>query len=333
MSTKGTEMSNSEAPTDDLSHPALLSNVAVLYYKEGLTQSEISKRIGVSRASVVNYLRQARDTGIVDIRIEGSAFASTGLSRKLCQKFGLEDAYIAPSSSDQAADQANQTRLVAQVSGMAMFDLLQPRDWLGVSWGGTVQLTANSFPNRPVPGLSVCQILGSMSSPDLASAEDCTIQIARKTGARCYTLHAPALLSDEALAEKLRQEPVIRQQLERFRNLTKILFSIGSIDDDTLMVTSEMATRSELADFKKRGAVGILCGRYISADGQQVDLDLNKRLIGIELEELRKVKTRMFVANGNRKLDAVLAVLHGGYATHLVIDEASGRELLSLQNS
>jgi deoxyribonucleoside regulator len=319
-------MTTIEAQAEDLSHAALLSNVAVLYYKEGLTQSEISKRIGVSRASVVNYLRQARDTGIVDIRIEGSAFASTGLSRKLCHKFGLQDAYIAPSNCETVADQ---TRLVAQVSGMAMFDLLQPHDWLGVSWGGTVQLTANSFPNRPGADLSVCQILGSMSSPDLASAEDCTIQIARKTGARCYTLHAPALLSDEALAEKLRQEPVIAQQLDRFKNLTKVLFSIGSIDDDTLMVTSEMATKSELTQFRQRGAVGILCGRYISADGQQVDHDLNKRLIGIELDELRKVETRMFVANGDRKLDAVLAVLHGGYATHLVIDEASGKELLS----
>lgn len=323
-------MSNSEALTDDLSHAALLSNVAVLYYKEGLTQSEISKRIGVSRASVVNYLRQARDTGIVDIRIEGSAFASTGLSRKLCQKFGLEDAYIAPSNSKDISGQVEQTRLVAQVSGMAMFDLLQPKDWLGVSWGGTVQMTANSFPNRPVPGLFVCQILGSMSSPDLASAEDCTIQIARKTGARCYTLHAPALLSDGDLAEKLREDPVIRKQLDRFKNLTKVLFSIGSINNDTLMVTSGMATKSELADFKKRGAVGILCGRYISADGKQVDPSLNQRLIGIELEELRRVKTRMFVANGSRKLDAVLAVLRGGYATHLVIDEASGKALLSV---
>lgn len=321
-------MSDSEGPTDDLSHAALLSNVSVLYYKEGLTQSEISKRIGVSRASVVNYLRQARETGIVDIRIEGLAFASTSLSRKLCQKFGLEDAYIAPSEMDSPEDQTAQTRLVAQVSGMAMFDLLQPKDWLGVSWGGTVQLAANAFPNRPVNGLSVCQILGSMSSPDLASAEDCAIQIARKTGARCYTLHAPALLSDEGLAKKLREEPVIRQQLDRFKKLTKVLFSIGSIDDDTLMVTSKMATVSELAEFKKRGAVGVLCGRYIGSDGQEIDHNLNNRLIGIELDALRQVDTRMFVANGHRKLDAVLAVLNGGFATHLVIDEASGRELL-----
>ena len=321
-------MTKSEAPADEPSHAALLSNVAVLYYKEGLTQSEISKRIGVSRASVVNYLRQARDTGIVDIRIEGSAFASTGLSRKLCQKYGLEDAYIAPSDSEQALDDAEQTRLVAQVSGMAMYDLLQPGDWLGVSWGGTVQLTAESFPNRPVKDLSVCQILGSMSSPDLATAEDCAIQIARKTGARCYTLHAPALLSDAAIAQKLRDEPVIKQQLDRFEKLSKVLFSIGSVDDDTLMLTSEMSTKAELDDYKKRGAVGILCGRYISQKGEQIDANLNKRLIGIELEALRQARTRMFVANGTRKLAAALAVLRGGYATHLVIDEASGRQLL-----
>lgn len=321
-------MTKSEAPTDDLSHAALLSNVAVLYYKEGLTQSEISKRIGVSRASVVNYLRQARDIGIVDIRIAGSAFASTGMSRQLCQKFGLEDAYIAPSDSEQALDGEGQTRLVAQVSGMAMYDLLQPHDWLGVSWGRTVQRTAESFPNRTVKDLSVCQILGSMSSPDLSTAEDCAIQIARKTGARCYTLHAPALVSDAALAQKLRDEPVIRQQLDRFAHLNKVLFSVGSVDDDTLILTSEMSTKTELDDYKTRGAVGVLCGRYISQNGEQIDANLNERLIGIELDALRQIKTRMFVVNGTRKLEAVLAVLYGGYATHLVIDEASGRKLL-----
>ena len=36
----------------------LLANVALLYYGEGLTQNEIATRMGVSRASVVNYLRE-----------------------------------------------------------------------------------------------------------------------------------------------------------------------------------------------------------------------------------------------------------------------------------
>lgn len=322
-------MTGIDTTTDDLPHVALLSNVSLLYYKEGLTQSEISKRIGVSRASVVNYLRQARETGVVDIRIKGSAFASTDLSRKLCQKFGLQDVYIVPLDDDKALNDKSQTQLVAQVSSMAMFDLLQPGDWLGVSWGGTVQLAAISFPNRPIANFSVCQILGSMSSPDLSTAEDCAIQIARKTGARCYTLHAPALVSDANLAQKLREEPVIRQQLDRFTRLTKVLFSVGDVSGNTLMLTSEMSTKAEHEEYKERGAVGILCGRYISKDGVQIGDELNSRLIGIELHALRKIETRMFVANGSRKQAAVLAVLRGGYATHLVIDKASGSNLIN----
>ncbi len=54
---------------------SVLTNVALLYSGEGLTQSEIAKRMNVSRATVVNQLRESRELGIVDIRICGEALA------------------------------------------------------------------------------------------------------------------------------------------------------------------------------------------------------------------------------------------------------------------
>ena len=74
---------------------ALLSNVALLYYGEGLTQSEIAKRLKVSRATVVNMLRESRDLGIVDIRVEGRHLSGSTLSRDVREAFGLEDVYVA----------------------------------------------------------------------------------------------------------------------------------------------------------------------------------------------------------------------------------------------
>jgi DNA-binding transcriptional regulator LsrR (DeoR family) len=42
---------------------------AWLYYADEMTQSEIAKTLNVSRATVVNYLQEARSRGIVSIRI------------------------------------------------------------------------------------------------------------------------------------------------------------------------------------------------------------------------------------------------------------------------
>lgn len=297
----------------------LLSNVAMLYYKEGLTQSEISKRIGVSRASVVNYLRQARDTGIVDIRIQGSAFAGSSLSRKLCQKYGLDDVYIARASDEMTP--ADTMRLTAQVGAMAMYDLLIPGDWLGVSWGETVQLAASAFPDRAVPDLTVCQMLGSMSSPTLSAAEDCAIQLANRTDARCFTLHAPAIVSNAELAQQLREEPIIDRQLKRFSKLTKAFFSVGSMETDTLMVTSGICTNAELEIYRASHATAVLCGRFIDAQGAAIDGDLSSRIIGVDMAELAAVPMRMCIASGLNKVDAIRAIIAGGYVSHLVVDE------------
>lgn len=73
---------------------ALLANVALLYYGEGLTQSEIAKRLSVSRPTIVNMLRECRDRGIVEIRVDGEVLAASALSRQLVARFGLEDAYV-----------------------------------------------------------------------------------------------------------------------------------------------------------------------------------------------------------------------------------------------
>ena len=59
---------------------ALLANVALLYYGEGLTQNDIAKRLNVARSTVVNFLREAREFGIVDIRVDGTSLAASNLA-------------------------------------------------------------------------------------------------------------------------------------------------------------------------------------------------------------------------------------------------------------
>ena len=47
----------------------MLAAVAELYYKDGLTQAQIGKRLGLSRQTIVSYLRQGKKRGIVEIKI------------------------------------------------------------------------------------------------------------------------------------------------------------------------------------------------------------------------------------------------------------------------
>lgn len=297
-----------------------LAHVAMLYYREGLTQGDIAQRLGVSRATVLNYLKLARDLGIVDIRIRGESFTSSSLSKELSERFGLTDCYIAHTDAD-GQDEDQVLSRVAHLAAAALRDLLEPGDKLGVAWGETIQQVAHSFPVGPVPSLTVYQLIGSMMYDPLHPPEDCAIEIARRTLAACRTLHAPAMVSSADLAESLRAEPILAHQLRELASVDKAVFSVGSLNPPKTVIGSGLVTEEELDTYLSRGAIGVFWGHFIKADGKAVPGPLDRRAIGIELEALRQIPMRMLVASGVGKYEAVRAAIKGGLVTHLVTDE------------
>ncbi|EAR51950.1 putative transcriptional regulatory protein [Oceanicola granulosus HTCC2516] len=302
-----------------------LSHVAMLYYREGLTQGEIARRVGLSRATVVNYLRLARETGIVDIRINGDSFADSRLARDLAARWGLEAAFVA--HADEAESGAMLATL-AQMAALAVHDLLAPGARLGVAWGETVQRVAHALAIRPVVDLAVHQLVGSMYDTQLQAAENCTVEIARKCGADCRTLHAPAILSSADLAAALRAEPIIARQLARFDDLSHALFSVGDVGQSTTIVTSGIASADEVARYAADGARAVLCGHFIDDTGNVMETPLSARMIGITPAQLSRVPVRLLVAGGDEKVAPLRALLHGGYASHLLVDEKTAAALL-----
>ncbi|WP_419908303.1 sugar-binding transcriptional regulator [Hoeflea sp.] len=315
-----------------LHQDSVLANTAILYYKEGLTQNEIALRLGVSRPTVINYLRLAREQNIVDIRINGASFAVSNTSRDLRAKYDLADVYIAnfTAAGDPAdvAYKAQINRQVAQVGAMALHDILQPGELVGIAWGETIYHLANEAPYRIIEDLTVCQIIGSMTTPLVSTAEGCAISLASRLGAECHTLHAPAILTSAKLAESLRNEPVIKEQLERLKAIDRSIFSVGNCDSDTPIVQSAITTDKEFDWYREQGAVGVLCGRFIDPSGNHIKGPMDDRMIGIDLSYLKQRANGLLVAGGPAKFEAISATLEGGYVSHLVTDEHTALALL-----
>lgn len=327
------EMNAHAAKSDirhSLHHNGVLATTAMLYYKEGLTQNEIATRLGVSRPTVVNHLRMAREQNIVDIRINGAAFAASSLSRELKGKFDLQDAYVAEFAPDPESDnyKISVNRHVARVGAMALHDILQPGEMVGAAWGETMQFLSEEVPYRLIDNLTVCQLNGSMSTPLVSAAESVAIRIASRLGAECFTLHAPAVLSSPELAAALRKEPTIQSQLDRLRSLDRFLFSVGNCDSDTPMVQMALTSKSEIDWYRNHGAVGVLCGYFIDSAGEHVQGPVDDRMIGVTLDQVRNSRRGILVAGGHSKLDAIQATLNGGYVSHLVTDDQTARYLL-----
>lgn len=308
---------------------AILANVALLYYGEGMTQGEIAKRMRLSRATIVNFLREARERGIVDIRVEGRSLAGSQVGRELCARYGLEDVYVSRPAEEGPADRAQALAQLARVAGMAFLDILEPGDRVGVAWSLTVHLMSQQIPRRPVEGVEVCQMVGSMFSERVPAAETCAIQTATAIAARCYTLHAPGLVASADLARVFLAEPTIRRQLDRLERLDLAVTSIGDMSPDTHLVAAGIASPAQIADAARAGARGIICCRFIDARGAPCPMPPDDRLIGIAIPTLRRARKRMLVVCGPERAEAVRAAIRGGLVSHLCVDQALAEALLA----
>ena len=65
---------------------------AWLYYEESMTQEEVADQLGVSRASVVNFLQEARDRNIVTIAVSSRHLQTVGqIAREVADAYGLQE--------------------------------------------------------------------------------------------------------------------------------------------------------------------------------------------------------------------------------------------------
>ncbi len=304
-------------------------HAAWLYYQDELNQSEVADILGVSRASVIKYLQQAREEGYVHITLNQQRYTTVQLALELKQRFQLRDVLLTP---DDGGLHPLKQRL--QIAGAGYLrETVTDNDVLGVAWGSTIFQMIQRIQPKALNNVTVVQMIGSMNSPSGFTAEECSASLAHKFGGQCVNLHVPAVVSSARLATELLAEPIIRKQFSMLEQCNKAVFGIGTCTQDNQMVHSGILSPEEMESYRTLGAVGILCGRFYDRHGRLVITDLDQRILGITLAELRQIPERILIGGGTTLLAPMRAALRGGYVTDLVTDEASALALLADETS
>ncbi len=299
-----------------------------LYYIEGRTQSEVAQMLGLSRASVANYLAEARRRGLVTINMDPEILARVTLGRALAERYGLAGAHVIPTGLGEQGDLHDLRKRLGIAGSQVLRPHLGRNAVLGVAWGRTMLALAQALAEQTIPDMPVVQVSGSSLGGEESSPEFCTALIAARLGARCENFHAPAIVSTRALRDALLAEPGIARQMGRIESCSVSLFGVGELDEAVVFSEPDFLTRDIVAHYLAEGAVGIVIGRFIDAAGAELSGPLSGRQIGIALKSLLATPERICVAGGLRKYAAIRAVLAGGYATRLVTDAATARCLV-----
>ncbi len=295
-----------------------------LYYQEGMTQNDIAQTMGISRATVITYLNEARERGIVNIAIEPARLASLTIAQSLKSHFNLRDCLVVPNGGE---DQALGDRLGA-AGAMAVRKFLKSGDTLAVAGGRTVMAVGDNLKIVGLQDVTVVQAIGGAIARNPASPSQCASTIASAANATCVNLSAPAVASSVAARSVMIAEPLVAEQMSILLRANKALFGVASLRPNASLYSEGVFEAAELQSYIDGDAVGVLAARFIDAWGQSVAGALDDRVIGLSLNELLRIDLRICVAGGFDKVPAILAALRRGYANVLVTDAATARGVL-----
>jgi deoxyribonucleoside regulator len=315
----------------DTEHLNFLAQVATWYYQEELSQSEIAERIGRSRSMVSRLLSEAREQGLVEIRIHFPLNRDTSLEKRLEQAYGLTQARVLAQAPD------DYDLLLKRLGGLGALELqehLHDGVCIGISWGTAVHAVVQAMSAMPLRDVHVVQIIGATDNDDPAINADVdgpelARLLAQKLDAAYRFLHAPLIVEDETVARSLREQKSIARTLAQAAQADVILMGIGSLDPafSSLWRTGYL-NKEDLGNLRDLGAVGDILAQPLDASGRPLDDPITRRIIGLKLESLRVTPTTIAVAGGLIKAPAILAALRGGYVNILITDAAVATSVL-----
>ncbi|MDR1828198.1 MAG: MarR family transcriptional regulator [Methylobacteriaceae bacterium] len=289
-----------------------LVDIARAYYEDNRTQQEIARRFGISRPLVSRLLTEAREAGIVTIRINEPWETNIRLRNQLVETFGLNGATPVPEGGN--INVTNEAMAEAVITLIKMFHNKR----FGVGWGTMVGVLAQLMDSRPpMQGIarSFCPLIGNGGFPNRNYHSNEIVRIfAQSTASQPVYWHSPAFAESETEAQHIRELENSRALREHWRKLEVAIVNIGNYPS-----VPDLATRAQFQDLLiRRRAVGRLLSYYFDIDGDVIhpETDLTMQ---IPLDILRRCPAVIGVCAANATPETITGALRSGCISHIIV--------------
>ncbi len=308
----------------------LIIQVAKLYYEQDLTQTEIGRTLNTSRSTVSRLLKQARDAGIVTIKIEYPWRRNAELEQAILDRYQVREVRVLRSMGrSESAVFDGLGKLAAEF----LDTFIQSDMVLGVSYGRSIAATIKNLAVKRLTNVQAVQILGALGSGNpFIESPDLVREMAAKFGGTYRYLHTPLIVKAEQTRDLLINEPHVKDTLEMGRNADAVILGIGAHQSEMSgLIWTGYVSKKDLAFLQSRGAVGHMCAQHFDVHGNVLSVELNRRAISIGIDALRNIETVIAVAGSKEKALAIHGALKGHYIDVLIIDDTAAKEVLQLR--
>ncbi|MFV0425805.1 MAG: sugar-binding transcriptional regulator [Beutenbergiaceae bacterium] len=312
--------------------PERLAQAAVWYYIHDLSQDQVAKRLGTSRSNVSRMLRAAREQGIIRFEITYPTRRDLGAEQVVqaaLADLGVREVIVAADPTADAATEYSGVLAAGRAASEWLDANLRDGMTVGMFWGSTVRAMVDVAHFDQHHDVQVTQMAGEWSDIPKHSGHELVRDFAGKLGGGYSYFSAPAFTSSAAQANAFLAQTPVALALDRARGADLHIVGVGSFGFGTTEVFLEQAGASnrEVAELTAAGVVGQLAGRFFDSAGQQPDVAIHRRLVSLELPQVREAGTILVVCAGEEKADAVLGAARGSLVDVLVCDQSLARAL------
>lgn len=300
----------------------------VLHFLEGLTQSQIADRLGISQPTVNRLIKRGRQLGLVEIKIRSPIEPLVDMEGQLLAIGGIRRAIVVPTVSE---NQQTALQAVGEAAARLLLEEIGDGDTICITGGkGVSAVVAGLQPPRRFD-VEVIPATGCVQGKHYTDVNHVSTLMADRLGGRSFQIHAPLFADSAAERAMLINMRSVADVFRRAREAKVAVVGIGSIlSDDSSYYDLHPSSSTDRAAIERSGASCELLAHLLDEEGRVCDYSLNRSLVSLTLEEFASIPTKIGVASGPNKAGPILSVMRGRHLDTLVTDEATGERVLAM---
>lgn len=304
----------------------LLVKISTLYYLDGMNQQEISNRLGVSRPQVSRLLAEAKSEGIVQIDIHSPFAEEQMYERAISETFGIQDVIVVQSTVE---DQGKEDSVLARAAATLLESVIRDRDTIAVMAGRSIASAGAKLRYNNTKATTFVPMIGGFGSDGSNMHANTNTRIMAENMKGSYLLlNAPAIVVSSEAREHFLAERDIADVLERARKANVAIVGIGQVTKEAAIVQSGYLQSNEVEAIHEQGAVSQIGASFLNANGDRLANELESRIIGLSIEDIREIPNVIAIAGGKHKVEAITAALRGKHMNVLITDLITAKHIL-----
>ncbi len=307
------------------SHEELLARISREYYLENRSKIEIAANYDLSRFQVARLLTEARESGIVEIKVHFPSHLSSADVWRIETSLNVRQVIVV----DAVGEETQARGILAKAAAAEISRQTPPGGTLGISWSRTLDVASRLV--KELPRCDIVQLAGALPAEADSNPLELIQRLSHLSGGLAWPLWSPLVVEDPATASGLRRQPEIAGALARADSLDLAVVAIGAWKPgcSTVWERADPAVREEAM---LAGAVAECSGRLLNSAGVPVESGLDERIIAVTIKQLQRTPRVIAIAQGEARADAVRAVARAGFVTTLIVDEPLAKALNDLSD-